>query len=254
MAELVDYISQDGIGIITIENGKNNPLNLEILQKLEDTLQISLHKNDRAVILRSAAKHFTVGVDLKFMYDSKLGDGDPKDFELLAEAFQNVTRVMLSHPGLVIVAMKGWVIGGGFEISLAADLRIAAKNTRIMLPELKIGTMFSNAATQLLPNLIGLSRAKQLMLLGEEISGETAFSYGLINKISEESELDSFVMDLARNFVESTSEKAVTSAKILLDKHRNMGLIQVLDSELEVLHELGNDPVFLKHIREFTKK
>ena len=254
MAELVKYESENGIGIITIENGKNNPLNLEILQKLVDTFQISVQKNDRVVVLRSAAKHFTVGVDIKFMYDSKLGGGDPKDFELLAEGFQNITRAMLSHPGLVIVAMKGWVIGGGFEISLAADLRIASRKARIMLPELKIGTMFSNAATQLLPDLIGLSRAKQLMLLGEEISGETAFNIGLINKICDEPDLDSFVMDLAHKFVESTSEKAVTFTKILLDKHRNMNLSQVLNSELEVLQELGNDPVFLEHIREFTKK
>jgi len=93
---------------------------------------------------------------------------------------------MLDHDGIIISGLHGWVIGGRFEIHLACDLRAATKDMTIMLPELSMGLMFSNASTKLLSRIVGEGRAKQLLFLGDKIDAQQAYGYGLIFQVTDD--------------------------------------------------------------------
>ncbi|MFX1379997.1 MAG: enoyl-CoA hydratase/isomerase family protein, partial [Promethearchaeota archaeon] len=175
MEDIVTYEKEGDIGKITLNNPeKRNAIDLETLKKLIDAFNKSAENNDICVIYKANGKDFTVGADLKYGYNLLTDKTRMSEAVEFLESFQNLTRSMMIHPGIIIVGLHGWVIGGGFEQLLFCDLRIAASNTRIMLPELGVGLFFSNASTQLLPRIIGEGRAKQLMYLGSEINADDA--------------------------------------------------------------------------------
>jgi enoyl-CoA hydratase/carnithine racemase len=175
LEDIVLYEKDGDVGKITINKPEQrNTLDLITLKKLISAFEQSAKNEDVCVVYAAEGKHFTVGADLKYGYELMTNpDKFPEAIEFL-ESWQILTRAMLAHPGIIIIGLHGWVIGGGFEHTLACDLRIAASDTRIMLPELGVGLFFSNASTKLLSRIIGEGRAKQLMILGKEINAEEA--------------------------------------------------------------------------------
>ena len=187
MSNSVLYEKDGSIGRITLNRPeKRNALDPDMLQDLIDCFSLSKKNEDLCVIYGANGKEFTVGADLKFGYqmmtDPDLADKAKQYFG----NFQELCRVMLDHDGIILSGLHGWVIGGGFEIHLACDLRAATKDTTIMLPELSMGLMFSNASTKLLPRIVGEGRAKQLLLLGDRIDAQQAYDYGLLFHIAED--------------------------------------------------------------------
>jgi len=184
LVDIVIYEKDGDIGKIIINKPeKRNAIDLETLKKLINAFNKSAENNDICVLYTANGKDFTVGADLKYGFGLLTDKSRMAEAVEFLESFQNLTRSMISHPGIIIAGLHGWVIGGGFEQVLYCDLRIAANNTRIMLPELGVGLFFSNASTKLLPRIIGEGRAKQLMLLGSEIYAEEALNIGLVNQV-----------------------------------------------------------------------
>lgn len=251
----VNYSSARNIGTIKINRSKNNPLDLDTLKKLSLAFEKSNNNGDICVILLAAGKNFTVGADLKYIHKIINQGNSTQELKHFSKAFQDVTRVMLAHQGIILVGLHGWVVGGGFEICLSADLRIASKNTRIKLPELYVGTMFSNASTKLLPQIIGLGRAKDLMFTGREITAEEAKSIGLVNRICEEAELESIINQLAEDIVSNIDPLALKLGKALIHKNlEETDINLVLQHEAETINILGQSEGFLIKINEFFKK
>lgn len=253
MEDIVLYEKEGYIGTITLNKpDQRNSIDLQVLKKLIKYFKLSAENEDICVIYTANGNDFTVGADLK--YGFKLISDNSRMVESIEflEAFQDLTRAMISHPGIIIAGLHGWVIGGGFEQLLCCDLRIAANNTRIMFPELGVGLFFSNASTKLLPRIIGEGRAKQLMYLGSEIDAEEALNIGLVNQVCN--------LESLRGILKSTADKiaqkdhiALKWAKKLINENQDDRIESVLAKELRVMIFAGQSADLKKKLEKFVK-
>jgi enoyl-CoA hydratase len=230
-----------------------NALDLPTLKNLIATYEESAKNQDVCVIYRANGKDFTVGADLKYGYNLLSDKSKMEEAVEFLESWQNLTRSMLKHPGIIIVGYHGWVIGGGFEHTLACDLRIAADNTKLMLPELGVGLFFSNASTKLLPRIIGEGRAKELMLLGGEVSAERAFELGIVNKICKSEALNRILKKAANSIVQK-SHLALKYAKSLINENQDMDINGVLTRESLAMIMTGKSEEVKKRLAKFVHK
>jgi len=254
MEDLVLYEKEGDIGKITLNNPeKRNAINLETLKKLINAFKTSTKNNDICVIYTANGKDFTVGADLKYGYVLLTDKNRMVEAVEFLDSFQNLTRSMISHPGIIIAGLHGWVIGGGFEQLLYCDLRIASNNTRIMLPELRVGLFFSNASTKLLPRIIGEGRAKQLMYLGSEINAEDAFNIGLVNQVCKPEGLERILKRTA-NTITQKDHSALKWAKLLINENQEVPIEAVLAKELRIMLLTSQSAEFKQRLEKFVKE
>lgn len=254
MENVVKYETNGNIGSIMLNKPEQqNSFDLITIRKLIESFEQSAENGDICVLFTAEGKHFSVGDDLKYTYELL------NDIERMTEAlefigsFQKLTRVMLAHPGVIIAGLHGWVIGGGFEMLLCCDLRIAASDTRIMLPELGVGLFFSNGSTKLLPRIIGEGRAKELMFLGKELSAEQALNIGLVNEVCKPEGLNRILKRTA-NIILQKSHLALRIAKKLINENQSKNMDGVLDSEMLAIFETGQSEEGKQRIEKFVKK
>ena len=253
MKKPVLYEKKDSVGVITLNNPeKSNPLGLDVLRQLIDAFNESAANGDSCVIYRAEGKHFTFGADLKQGYELITNPDLQSTAVQDIWTWQELTGAMIAHPGIIIVGYHGWVVGGGFEHTLCSDLRIAADNTKIMLPELDLGIFFSNASTKILPRLIGESRAKELMLLGDVIKADRALEIGLVNRVCPADELDTLLQEYAGK-IAGKDPFAVKTAKRLLYQVQDASIEDVLYREGRAMIETGQSGGPEQRIGAFLK-
>ncbi|MFX1268767.1 MAG: enoyl-CoA hydratase/isomerase family protein [Promethearchaeota archaeon] len=254
MEDIVLYEKEGDIGRITLNKpDQRNAIDLNVLKNLIESFKLSAKNEDVCVIYAANGKHFTVGADLKYGYElltTKNRLGEAVEF---LESWQILTRAMMAHSGIIIVGYHGWVIGGGFEHTLACDIRIAASDTRIMLPEVGIGLFFSNASTKLLPRIIGETRAKELMILGKEITAEEALNIGLVNQLCPLASLDRILKKTA-NMIISKDQLALRYTKSLINENQDLNIESVLARESIAMITTGQSDDVRKRLKKFVKK
>lgn len=140
-------------------------------------------------------------------------------------AFERVARL----PQPVIAVLNGVAFGGGFELALAADLRIAAEHTQLALPETGIGTVPGWGATQRLPALVGASRAKEMMFTGRRIDAATAERWGLVNAVEPGTNVMEYAINLAQE-IAGRAPLSVQIAKQLVDSAQGDGQTMTLEA------------------------
>jgi enoyl-CoA hydratase len=254
LENIVLYEKEGDIGKVTLNRpNKRNAIDLTTLKKLINAFNKSAENNDICVIYTANGKDFTVGADLKYGFALLTDENRMSEAIEFLKSFQDLTRSMISHPGIIIAGLHGWVIGGGFEQLLYCDLRIAANNTRIMLPELGVGLFFSNASTKLLPRIIGEGRAKQLMYLGSEINAEEAFNIGLVNQVCKPEGLRRILKRTANTIVQK-DHQALKWAKKLINENQNKPIETVLTEELRVMILTGQSSDLKKRLEKFVKE
>ncbi|WP_307258136.1 enoyl-CoA hydratase/isomerase family protein [Oikeobacillus pervagus] len=172
-----------GIATVILNNLPLNLLNQKVVQQLSN-LADELHTDDsiHAVILTGAGeKAFMAGADIK-EFPEWIGKGEAfaeqKGLEL-QDAFHKFYRL----PKPTIAALNGLALGGGCELALACDLRIMEQHAIIGLPEIKLGLFPGAGGTQRLPRLIGETKAKQMMFLGDSLTANEALHVGLVNEV-----------------------------------------------------------------------
>jgi len=167
----------------------------------------------RVVVLRGEGKSFCSGRDVR-----QMGERPPgvTDYSIMTEG-QKKIRLMVEMGKPIIAALKGAVIGGGAEYALAADIRIAAPDTKIALPEVNYGLAVDQGGSALLESLIGPSRTKLMLLTGRRVDAETALKWGLVDQIVAAEQLDEEVASLASE-IAAKPWRAVTAAKELVDE------------------------------------
>jgi enoyl-CoA hydratase/carnithine racemase len=184
-----------GVGILRLDrphrlNALDDATLLELTDRLEEwewDAQVA------AVLLTSEGRAFSAGSDIKEMagYDERQ----------LARHQVLGTRLcdrMTSSRLPIVAAIRGYALGGGLEIALAADLRIAGESAVLGTPEVELNAIPSWGGTQRLPALVGLGRAAQLVLTGEKIDAATALAWGLVNEVVADDELESHARELCR--------------------------------------------------------
>lgn len=174
--EQVDKIAILGLNRPT----KMNAINSQLIAELDRLLDhIASDEGIWAVVLKGSEKFFAAGGDLAEM----------KQFGTVVEGFRYGAGVrdtflkLAELPQPTIAAVSGLALGGGCELCLACDLRIAAENASFGLPEVKVGVLPGGGGTQRLPRLIGAGRAKELLFTGEAINAREALAIGLVNRV-----------------------------------------------------------------------
>jgi enoyl-CoA hydratase len=206
---------------------KLNAIDFEMLESLEGiALELDRDKSIRVVILTGAGdRAFSVGADVNAwaalepldMWRRWIRDGH--------RMFDTIAR--LRQP--LIAAINGFAFGGGLELALAADLRIAATDAQFGAPEAKIGTVPGWAGTQRLPALIGDARAKQLIFTGRPLDAVTAERWGLVNEVVPTASLMARTREIAEE-ISANSPNAVQIAKQIIDAGLGSGVPSALES------------------------
>ena len=187
MSELIQSSVAEGVATVTLNRPDAlNALTPEMLTELMELFQeLDRNVKCRAIVLAGQPRAFSVGADLKGRvaeYDS----GGARDFlgEVVRDLFSSMEKI--SKP--VIAALAGYVLGGGLELALACDMRIADSTAKLGFPEANVGSMPGAGGTQRLTRLVGPAVAMELMFGGERISADEAYRLGLVNKVVPENE------------------------------------------------------------------
>ena len=197
-SKLIDYRTEAGVAVITMTDPPANTYTYEMNRQLDDAILKARMDNDVYVIVLTGAgdKFFSAGANIKM-----LASVDPT-FKYYFCLHANETLLRLEHtPKLVIAALNGHTVGGGLEIAMAADIRIARKDAgKIGLPEVNLGVLPGTGGTQRLSRLVGKSKAIELMVTGNTFSFEEAKEMGIVNDIFERENFMENIMDYARQF------------------------------------------------------
>lgn len=197
--EIVDHI-----GIVSINRSKAlNALNREVVTELEELIKTIRNMEEIRVLIIGSGKHFAAGADIRSMVDCSVEEAKEFSFSKIFDQLAD-----LEIP--TIAAIEGFALGGGLELALACDLRIASKTAKMGFPEINLGIMPGAGGTIRGPRLLGGCRAKELILLGEIIEATRAEQMGLVNKVVEPEEL----MDKAMEWAKKLSEKAPIALRV----------------------------------------
>src|SRR5438105_5017372 len=196
--QLIKYRTDSGIAVIEMNDPPANTYTYDMMRQLDEAILKARMDNDVYVILLTGAgdKFFSAGANIKM-----LASVDPT-FKYYFCLQANEMLLRLEHtPKLVIAALNGHTVGGGLEIAMAADLRIARKDAgKIGLPEVNLGVLPGTGGTQRLSRMVGKSKAIELMVTGNTFSFEEAKDFGIVNDIFERDNFMENIMDYARQF------------------------------------------------------
>jgi enoyl-CoA hydratase/carnithine racemase len=196
--QLINYRVENGVAVIEMADPPANTYTYEMNRQLDEAILKARFDNDAHVLLLTGSgdKFFSAGANIKM-----LNSVDPV-FKYYFCLHANETLLRLEHtPKLVIAALNGHCVGGGLEIAMAADLRIARKDAgKIGLPEVNLGVLPGTGGTQRLSRLIGKSKAIELMVTGNTYSFEEAKEMGIINDIFERDDFMKNIMEYAQQF------------------------------------------------------
>ncbi|MDR1741807.1 MAG: enoyl-CoA hydratase/isomerase family protein [Synergistaceae bacterium] len=222
----------DEIAVVTINRPKVlNALNTETLTELGECLAgIERRKDVKALILTGAGeKSFVAGADISEMVNATPAEG--RTFSLLAyEAFGRLENM----PQATIAAVNGFALGGGCEISMACDIRVASENAKFGQPEVGLGIIPGFGGTQRLSRLIGKGRAKELIFSADNIDAQEAYRIGLVNKVVPQAELLGYCRKLAVK-IASKGSYAVSIAKYAINAGLDMDVANGLKLEAQLL-------------------
>lgn len=204
----------DGICTIKINNPQTlNALNGEVLQDLDAAFDF-VSKDDEVsvIILTGEGKAFVAGADIAYMNGLNV-EGAKKFSEDGARIFRKIETLNK----VVIAAVNGFALGGGCELAMACDMRIASEKAKFGQPEVGLGITPGFSGTQRLPRLVGLGRAKELIFTGGHIGAEEAYRIGLVNKVINKDSLMEETYVIA-NKIKSNSKSAVNYAKEAMNR------------------------------------
>jgi enoyl-CoA hydratase/carnithine racemase len=240
-----------GEGVRTITLNRPHRLNAivpELLEELIAALQAAdRDPGVRTIILTGAGRAFCSGDDLK---EFGLHSKDEASARRYIERIQDVTRAISLGDTPVVGAIRGWAVGGGLEWLINCDFAIAIEGTRFFFPELSWGMFVTGGVTELLPRLVGLQRARELILLGERFDAAQAHAWGLIWKVMSNDTLMREALALARRIAALPSARVRDLRRILAGR-AGRGLDAALAAETDATVRGFLDPGTATRIATF---
>jgi enoyl-CoA hydratase/carnithine racemase len=202
----------------------------------------------RCVLLRGAGEHFSAGDDLHAAIRA-----DATSWTATIEGFQRMTRVVLASPLPAIAVVDGVCVGGALEFAASCDVRLCSDRIRLLTPEVGIGLVASNAGTLLLPEVLGESAARELLLTGEERDAAWAREHGFATEMVAAGELDGRVAHWVELFSRS-SRAAVAATKSMLNERFGKLLADAMDRETHHCVRLFDEPDAQAALGEFAER
>lgn len=211
----VEYVVESGIAKIVIDRPKAlNALNSEVLQELQNVIsEIQNRKDIRVVIIQGGGeKSFIAGADI-----AQMANLNPLEGSEFGRLGQNVFSSLSELPFPTIAVIQGFALGGGCELALACDIRIASEKAKFGQPEVGLGIIPGFGGTQRLARLIGPGQAKKLIFSAEIINAAQALGIGLVEQVVAPEQLNETAMKLAQT-IAAKSPNAVKFAKIAINQ------------------------------------
>ncbi|MBA2467819.1 MAG: enoyl-CoA hydratase/isomerase family protein [Chloroflexia bacterium] len=249
MAINLDY--QNRIAIITVnQHDKLNALDSERLQSLFLRIQeATLNPAVRVIVLTGAGERaFVAGADIKEMGSLNADEG-----RALGELGHAVASALESAPQPVIAAVNGYAFGGGCELALACDIRLASENAVFAQPEVSLGIPPGWGGSQRLPRIVGPGIASELIYTGRRVAAEEALRIGLVNAVHEPDELMEKALDMAR-LIAANSPRSVREAKRLIALTRGATWRDGLAAEATTFGAAFGTPDQIEGMTAFVEK
>jgi enoyl-CoA hydratase/carnithine racemase len=166
----------DGVALVTLDRPKMNALSVAFLGRLRDAVGQLTADPPGAVVIWGGPRIFAAGADVGEF-------SEPGAAQRITSAFHEVTRDLAALGRVTIAAITGYALGGGLELALACDLRVVSEDARLGQPEILLGIIPGGGATQRLPRLVGVSRAKDLIFTGRKVRADEALRIGLADRV-----------------------------------------------------------------------
>ncbi|MCW2916076.1 MAG: short chain enoyl-CoA hydratase [Actinomycetia bacterium] len=225
MGEFVRVEIDDGVATIRLDRPKMKALNAQIQDELiEAAGQVTKDDAVRAVVIYGGERVFAAGADIKEMADQSYAQ-----MSVYSAKLQEFTTALAAIPKPVIAAITGYALGGGLEVALAADFRVAGENAKVGQPEIQLGVIPGAGGTQRLTRLVGPARAKDLIFSGRHITAPEAQKIGLLDKVVPDADVYTVAVAWAASFVNGPA-LALRAAKQAIDT----GLEADLETGLEI--------------------
>jgi enoyl-CoA hydratase/carnithine racemase len=210
--------NRDGAAWVALNRPPLNLMVPELIQAIRDTFHgLARNSGVRLAVLTAGGRAFTGGMDVRVMKDL-----DVAGAKALITALHEAIHAVHEAPFPVIAMLNGYCLGGGFELVMACDLRTASTETRLGLPEIKVGVP-SVIEAALLPALIGPGRAAEFLLTGATISAQQALEWGLVNRVAPPDQLERVTRELAERIL-ACAPTAVRAQKELINRWRQTDL------------------------------
>jgi enoyl-CoA hydratase len=211
----------DGVALVRLDRPKANALSGELLQQLRAIAEELTADPPGAVVVWGGERIFAAGADIV-----QMENGGP---EAVSANFAAATGALARLPRVTIAAINGYALGGGLELALACDLRICADDAKLGLPEILLGVIPGGGGTQRLARLVGVGRAKELVLTGRQVRAEEALAIGLVNRVVPKADLIDEVLRFAATLA-AGPRLAQAAAKAAIDE----GLETTLEEGLAI--------------------
>ena len=241
----------DGLATITLNRPPANSYYLDYLRLISKTIkEIDQDTTIKVILINSTSeKFFCAGADIK-IFSANSSDGNAK----MVVAAREVASAMADSKKIVVAAIHGHCLGGGLELAMACDIRLGAEgNYLIGLPEVKLGLMPGNGGTPRLIDLIGASRAMEMLVTGESIDPQLAFQYGLLNQLYSKNEFSEKV-DLYVKKLAGGPGLAMAAIKQYVQKQKGLNLQQSLNLETELVSSLYDTADAREGFKAFAEK
>ena len=212
-------LEEDGIGIITINRPEvRNAIDPDTWEEIREGVRSLYDKKEigAIIITGSGEKAFAAGSDISQIKERDILDGLKAVSQFVLSDIEEIEKP-------IIAAVNGFALGGGCELALACDIRIASKTAKFGQPEVNLAIIPGAGGTQRLANLIGIGRAKELILTGDIIDADEAYRIGLVNRVVEPNELMDKSKEIARKII-SKGPMAIRLAKLALNTGNHYGV------------------------------
>jgi len=253
MAKFVDYSAQDGIAVVTLNAPPANTVSYDLLRDLDDAvLQARLDEKVYCIVLRGQGdKFFCGGADIN-MLKSK----SPQFLYYFCLLLHETIRRLEVTPKIFIAALNGHALGGGLEIALGCDFRLAKRGSfKIGLPEVNLGQGPGGGGTQRLPRIVGYARALEMMTTARVLSPDEALAVGLVHHTYEADTFWDEVMNFAREFCPpNKAPLAIGKVKLAARASLETSIAEGLLIEHETLQPLYDSKDFKEGLDAFLNR
>jgi len=235
-----------GVTLVRLQRPPLNALSAALLGELATTAQsLAADPSVKAVVVAGGDRAFAAGADI-----SEFGSSD--DAHRIGTQFRAAFDAVAAIPRPVIAAIRGFALGGGLELALACDLRVAAETARLGQPEILLGIVPGAGATQRLPRLVGPARAKEMVWSGRQLRADEAHAIGLVDRVAPADETETSALAWAATFA-AGAVVAMGAAKRVIDRGLDGPLGAGIDLEHQAFVEVFDTDDAAEGVRSFLE-
>ena len=249
--EFIEFEKDGTVGTLTINRPKAlNVLNWDTLKELGSIVENDLPSENLRVLIvtGSGDKAFVAGADV-----AQMSEMSPKEFREYIDYAHRIFSLIEDAPYPSIAAINGYALGGGCELALACDLRIASEKTKIGFPEVKLGIFPGWGGSQRVTRIMGNGKAKELIYTGEMVSAEEALRLGLVERVVPHEVIMKEALELAQ-LIASRAPLAVSAAKKAINQGSEMKIKDALRLEKDLIDSCFDTEDRAEGMKAFLEK